>query len=36
MWDFEKLMMEFKRDGRRIVLRGTQKTDMEWLGSKKL
>jgi len=36
LWDFEKLRMEFKKDGRRVVLRGTQKTDMEWLGSKKL
>ena len=36
LWDFEKLRMEFKKDGRRVVLRGTQKTDMKWLDSNKL
>jgi len=27
--DFEKLRMEFRRGGRRVVVRGTQKTDVE-------
>jgi len=35
LWDFEKLRMEFKKEGRRMVLRGTQKTEVEWLGGKK-
>ena len=35
LWDLEKLRMEFKKDGRRMVLRGTQKTEVEWMGGKK-
>jgi len=35
LWDFEKLRMEFKQGGRRVVLRGTQKTDLEWMGGKR-
>jgi len=35
LWDFEKLRMEFKKGGRRVVLRCTQKTGMEWMGEKR-
>jgi len=35
LWDFEKLKMEFKYGGQRVVLRGTQKSDMEWIGGKR-
>jgi len=35
LWDFDKLRMKFKCGGQKVVLRGTQKSDMEWLGSKK-
>jgi len=35
LWDFEKLRMEFQKEGRRIVLRGTQKSEVEWMGGKK-
>ena len=34
LWDLKKLRMEFKKGNRRIVLRGTQKTGMEWMGRK--
>jgi len=27
--------MEFKKEGRRVVLRGTQKIDLEWMGTKR-
>jgi len=33
---FEKLKMGFKYEGRRVVLRGTQKSDIEWLGGRKM
>jgi len=35
LWDFKKLRMEFKKGGRRVVLRGTQKTNVEWMGGKR-
>ena len=35
LWDFEKLRMEFKHRGQRVVLRGTHKSEMEWLGGKR-
>ena len=35
LWDFEKLRMEFKYKGQRVVLRGTQKLDVEWLEGKR-
>jgi len=35
LWDFEKLKMEFKYGGQRVVVRGTQKSDMEWIGGKR-
>jgi len=35
LWDFEKLKMEFKKEGKRVVLRGTLKTDLEWMGGKR-
>ena len=35
MWDFEKLIVEFNYKGKRVALRGTQKSDVEWLGAKK-
>ena len=36
LWDFEQLRMEFKYEGRRAVLRGTQKSNVEWLRGKKM
>jgi len=35
LWDFAKLRMEFQYEGQRVVLRGTQKSDMEWTGGKR-
>jgi len=35
-WDFGKLRIEFMYEGQKVVPRGTQKADMEWLGSKSL
>ena len=34
LWDFEELKMEFSFKGRRMVLRGTRKSVMEWLNGK--
>jgi len=35
MWDFEKLRMEFRKGGRRVVLRRKQKTNIEWMEGKR-
>jgi len=35
LWDFEELKMEFSYKGKRILLKGTKKSIMEWLNGKK-
>ena len=35
LWDFEKLTMAFNYKGKAVVLRGTEKSNVEWLGGKK-
>jgi len=34
LWNFEELKMEFSYKGKRVVLRGTQKSDVEWMEGK--
>jgi len=34
LWDFVELKMELTCRGRRMVLRGTKKSDVEWMGEK--
>lgn len=36
LWNFEELKMEFTYKGKRHIFRGTQKTDLEWLGEKNM
>lgn len=36
LWDFEKLRMEFKYNGKKQVLRGSNKTTVEWMECKGL
>ena len=36
LWNFEEVKMEFTYKGKRLVLRGTKKSDMEWMGGKKV
>jgi len=35
LWNFEELEMEFSYEGKRMVLGGTQKSNVEWMGGKR-
>jgi len=36
LWNFEELHMKFTHKGKRMVMRGTQKSNVEWMGGNKV